>query len=184
MPSTDNETLLLSKKQKKNKKNKLKTTEDEEEVVAEEVTEENGHENGAEAEEASPKKNKKNKKNKAAAKQEEAAVEEEETEAAPVHNDEAAEEEEEEEMQISQGNKKTSEPSTYEMDHSKVNEVVKELNDVNTELIEQFRSVAQKVVKKHSDDPVAPLAAAIAVLAGATKVVTKSLLTQREVCCI
>lgn len=183
MPSTDNETLLLSKKQKKNKKNKLKTTEDEEEVVAEEVTEENGHENGAEAEEASPKKNKKNKKNKAAAKQEEAAVEEEETEAAPVHNDEAAEEEEEE-MQISQGNKKTSEPSTYEMDHSKVNEVVKELNDVNTELIEQFRSVAQKVVKKHSDDPVAPLAAAIAVLAGATKVVTKSLLTQREVCCI
>jgi hypothetical protein len=184
MPSPDNETLLLSKKQKKNKKNKLKTTEDEEEVVAEaeEVTEENGHENGAEAEEASPKKNKKNKKNKAAAKQEEAAVEEEETEAAPVHNDEATEEEEE--MQISQGNKKTSEPSTYEMDHSKVNEVVKELNDVNTELIEQFRSVAQKVVKKHSDDPVAPLAAAIAVLAGATKVVTKSLLTQREVCCI
>ncbi len=183
MPSTDNETLLLSKKQKKNKKNKLKTTEEEEEVVAEEVTEENGHENGAEAEDASPKKNKKNKKNKAAAKQEEAAVEEEETEAAPVHNDEAAEEEEEE-MQISQGNKKTSEPSTYEMDHSKVNEVVKELNDVNTELIEQFRSVAQKVVKKHSDDPVAPLAAAIAVLAGATKVVTKSLLTQREVCFI
>lgn len=67
------------------------------------------------------------------------------------------------------------------MDHSRVNEVVKSLNDVNADLIEQFRATAEKVVKKHNSDPVAPLAAAIAVLSGATKVITNSLLTQREV---
>lgn len=169
MPSTsDNETALLVKKNKKNKKTKVKTEPQEEE------------ENGtveAEVEapvEESPKKNKKNKKQKEV---KEEVVEEEEEVAAPVQNDEA-EEEEEEEMQQSQPK---SQQSNYEMDHSRVNEVVKSLNDVNADLIEQFRATAEKVVKKHNSDPVAPLAAAIAVLSGATKVITNSLLTQREV---
>ena len=99
-------------------------------------------------------------------------------------------------------------------DDSKVNEVVKSLDGVSEELVEQFKNVATKVVKKHGGDSAAPLAAAIAILSGmfvctfhvcdlfgqlfcrqqqkchsyrlvcafvgATKVVTKSLLTQRE----
>ncbi len=54
------------------------------------------------------------------------------------------------------------------------------MNEVSEELVQQFKSVAEKVVKKNKNDPVAPLAAAIAIMSGATKVVTKSVLTQRE----
>jgi hypothetical protein len=67
------------------------------------------------------------------------------------------------------------------VDESKVSEVVKSLGEVAEELIEQFRSHAQKVIKKNKEDPALPLAAAIAILSGATKKVTRSLLTQRDV---
>ncbi len=186
MPSSENETLLMSKKQKKNKTKKLKSLE----VSVDE--EENGHENGNDItedapvadEEVSLKKQKKNKKKKQATEEQaekEVEVEESaEKEETAVQNDEA-DADEEEEMKITSQSKSSSQESTYQMDHSKVNEVVKSLNDVNTELIEQFRATAQKVVKKHNEDPVVPLAAAIAILSGATKVITKSLLTQREV---
>lgn len=190
MPSSENETLLMAKKQKKNKKNKLKSSE----VAAddEENGHENGHENGNDIADEAPaadgevslKKQKKNKKKKQTTEEEEeeAVVEETEKEETAVQNDEA-EDDDDEEMKITSQSKSSSQQSTestYQMDHSKVNEVLKSLNDVNTDLIEQFRATAQKVVKKHNEDPVVPLAAAIAILAGATKVITKSLLTQRE----
>ncbi len=52
------------------------------------------------------------------------------------------------------------------MDESKINEVVKSLEEVSEEFVEQFKGVASKVVKKHGGDPAAPLAAAIAILSG------------------
>lgn len=160
------ETVVLDKKHKKHKKNKNKAVEEEENGNGE-VVEQEEQAAVETQEEETPKKQKKhkNKKNK-----EEEEVEEEP--AAP------AEEEENEDEEMKTHSQKSE--SAYEMDHSKVNEVVQSLNSVNTELIEQFRSTAQKVVKKFNSDPVAPLAAAIAILAGANKVVSKSLLTQRE----
>lgn len=174
MPSTsDNETTLL-KKQKKNKKNKNKEVEDEQNGHAEVEVKQEEEEAAEEPQEETPKKKDKKKKDKK-------HKQEEQEEEQPI-NDEApaAEEDEDEEMKVHSQKSNKSEASNYEMDHSKVNDVVKSLNDVNTDLIEQFRSTAQKVVKKFNSDPVAPLAAAIAILAGANKVSTKSLLTQRD----
>lgn len=104
---------------------------------------------------------KKVKKEKKAKKEPEPVVEEEEVAAAP--------EEEEEEA-----------TSDYQIDQDKVNEVVKQLEDVSKDLINTFRNAASKCVKKHNNDPVVPMAAALAVLTGATKVITTSILTNRE----
>lgn len=70
--------------------------------------------------------------------------------------------------------------SDYQIDHAKVNEIVKQLDEVSKDLINTFRSAAQKCVKKNNNDAIAPMAAALAVLTGATKVITTSILTQRE----
>ena len=117
---------------------------------------------------------KKNKKKNKKQKEEEEQVEE----AAPVE-----EEAEEEEELVVKSNKKASqsESTTVSVDEEKVNKAVKSIEEVSEDLIEQFRTVAQKVLKKTKDDPAAPLAAALVVLTGANKVVTKSILTQREV---
>lgn len=72
------------------------------------------------------------------------------------------------------------ETSDYQIDQEKVNEVVKQLGEVTKDLINTFRSAAQKCVKKHNNDPIVPMAAALAVLTGATKKVTTSILTGRE----
>ena len=107
--------------------------------------------------------------------------EEEQVEEAPAE-EEAAEEEEE---VVIKSNKKASQneesAGTVNVDEEKVNKAVKSIEEVSEELIEQFRTIAQKVLKKTKDDAAAPLAAALAVLTGANKVVTKSILTQREV---
>ena len=65
-------------------------------------------------------------------------------------------------------------------DSAEVAKVAKSLSEVSDELVDQFRPTANKIIKKY-DNPADPLAAAIAILSGATKVVTKSALTQREV---
>jgi len=70
--------------------------------------------------------------------------------------------------------------SDYQIDHAKVNEVVKQLDEVSKDLINTFRAAAQKCVKKNNNDAIIPMAAALAVLTGATKVITTSILTNRE----
>ena len=100
----------------------------------------------------------------------------------PAEEAAPAEEEAEEELVIKSNKKESHGEAKSNVDDEKVNKAVKSIEEVTDELIEQFRSVAQKVLKKTKDDPAAPLAAALAVLTGANKVVTKSLLTQREVC--
>jgi len=154
MPSSDVEV----KKHKKSKKNKqpkeeevVEEQEQEQPAPVEEEQPENGHH------EESPKKKKK--KNKQAP---------------------AAEEVEEEQQQEQAEEQEHENGKSDFADDYKVNEVVKSLNEVSEELVQQFKSVAEKVVKKNKNDPVAPLAAAIAIMSGATKVVTKSVLTQRE----
>ena len=163
MPASENEAVAVAshKKSKKSKKVKLEAVEDED-VVVEEA---NGHdqlkdeikqilEEGVteEDENLMKKKKKKNKK--------------------------AADEEKEEEAENGNGNGKA---ATVDFsDDASVNKAVTSISEVSEELIEQFRSAAQKVVKKNKGDAIAPLAAAIAIMSGATKVVTKSILTQRE----
>lgn len=150
---SDNEVAVKVKKSKKDKKEKKsKPVEEEvEETVVEEV------------EEVS-KKSKKEKKSKKV----KAEPEEEEQEEAAAEP-EAAEEEAEEES-----------TSDYQIDHAAVNEAVKQLEAVSEDLIKTFKSAAQKCVKKHNNDAIVPMAAALAVLSGATKVVTTSILTGRE----
>lgn len=158
-----NDVAVKVKKDKKNKKNKKAETE-EEMAAAPEVAEETEQVAEEEEEVKVTKKDKKSKKQK----EPEPEPEEEEEAAEQEEQEEAAEEEEE------------AAESNYEIDHAKVNEIVKQLDAVSKDLIETFRNAAQKCVKKHSNDPVVPIAAALAVLTGATKVVTKSILTQRE----
>ncbi len=67
------------------------------------------------------------------------------------------------------------------VDEAAVKKAVKQLDEVTSELIEQFKSAAEGVAQKHEDDPIVPIAAALAILSGATKVNPKSVLTQREV---
>jgi len=67
-----------------------------------------------------------------------------------------------------------------EVDESTIEATVKSLAEISPELIEKFHSHAQKILKKNKEDPAAPLAAAIVLLTGANKIITKSLLTQRE----
>lgn len=161
MPSSDAEvaTSVSAKKNKKSKKVKVEVAEPVEEEQPQVVENEEQPEAEAEEQVEEPVKKPKKKKNKTTSESstgaEEAAAAEEEPEANGKSHDTFA-------------------------DDSKVNEVVKSLDGVSEELVEQFKNVATKVVKKHGGDSAAPLAAAIAILSGATKVVTKSLLTQRE----
>lgn len=110
---------------------------------------------------------KKSKKDKKAKKEAEAEPEVEKEEAA------APEEAEEEE---------TNGESDFQIDNDKLNEVVGQLEEVSTDLINTFRKAAQKCVKKNNNDPIVPMAAALAVLTGATKVTksTTSILSGRE----
>ena len=144
-----NDVAVKVKKDKKNKKNKKAETE-EEMSAAPEVAEETEQVAEEEEEVKVTKKDKKSKK------QKEPEPEPEEEEEAPEQEEqeEAAEEEEE------------AAESNYEIDHAKVNEIVKQLDAVSKDLIETFRNAAQKCVKKHSNDPVVPIAAALAVLTG------------------
>jgi len=102
---------------------------------------------------------------------------------AEEHAENGAEEEPEEPIKKKQKKKhvKAQEESQDDdgEDSAQVTKVVKSLSEVDDEFVEQFRSVASKIIKKY-DNPADPLAAAIAILSGATKVVTKSALTQRE----
>lgn len=152
MPASDVE-AVSHKKHKKSKKNKKEV--EEEQVEEPQVAEE---ENGAEEQPA-------------------------EEENGNGHVEEEAQEEEDSfQKKKKKKHSNDSENGGYQaVDDSKVSEVVKSLGDVAEELIEQFKSHAQKVIKKNKEDPAAPLAAAIAILSGATKKVTKSILTQRDV---
>jgi hypothetical protein len=67
-----------------------------------------------------------------------------------------------------------------QIDEEAISKVVKSLAEVSDELIEQFKPTAHKVIKKNNGVAVDPLAAAIAIMSGATRVITKSVLTQRE----
>lgn len=134
----------------------------------------------------SVKKQKKNKKNKE--RKEEEQVEEPQEEVVQEAEEEQVEEEqpkkhkktkkqkeeEEEEQQEAE------EENGYASNDPKVNEIVQSLAEVSNEIIGQFKAVAQKVIKSNSQNALNPLAAAIAILSGATKVVTKSILTGRE----
>merc|ERR1712127_401542 len=137
-------------KVKKDKKSKKSKKEPEE--VVEEVEEE-----------VPVKKSKKEKKEKKAKKEES----EEEAEAQPEAEAEAEEEE-------------TNGESDYQLDQAAVDAAVAQIEDVSKDLINTFKAAAQKCVKKHNNDPVVPFAAALAVMTGATKVITTSILTQRE----
>jgi len=140
------------------------------------------------------KKDKKDKKNKKK-KQEEEEEEEEaaEEEAAPVEaeiDEEEAEEAEEEaeddedDFKAKKGGKKrnggSDEPHEFDMSDPRIEQAVKSLDDVEESLLEQFKSVAQRVLKKHKSDATAPLAAALAVMSGANKRVSKSLLSNKD----
>lgn len=171
MPSHDSE-----KKSKKSKKNKHA---EEEEQQQEEQQQEAQEAEPAVVEE-SPKKKKKKKGKQAEEPVEEENGKEEAQEEAPVAAQE--EEQEQEEELVIKSNKKGANKRPAEsddFDDAQVSKVAKSLEEVTDELVEQFKSAAQKMVKK-SGDSVRPLAAAFAILTGATKVVTKSLLTQRE----
>ena len=52
--------------------------------------------------------------------------------------------------------------------------------EVSAELVEQFKPAAEKLSKKNKGDTMGSLAAALAVMSGATRVITTSILTQRE----
>merc|ERR1712231_1153 len=106
---------------------------------------------------------KKEKKEKKAKKEES----EEEAEAQPEAEAEAEEEE-------------TNGESDYQLDQAAVDAAVAQIEDVSKDLINTFRAAAQKCVKKNNNDAIIPMAAALAVLTGATKVITTSILTNRE----
>ncbi len=137
-------------KDKKNKKVKQ-----EEEEVAEEVVEET-----VEEVEAPVKKSKKDKKAK--------------KEPEPEAEEEAAEEEAEEEAEEAANG-----DAEYQIDQEAVNTAVKQLQEVSSDLVNTFRKAAQSCVKKF-EEPVNAVAAALAVMTGATKVITTSILTNRE----
>merc|ERR1712127_439159 len=67
-----------------------------------------------------------------------------------------------------------------EVDPSKVASVVQEIGTVPADVLDQFKKTAGDVLAKSKSDPAAPLAAALAILTGANKVITHSPLTQRE----
>lgn len=101
-------------------------------------------------------------------------------EAEPEPEPEEAEPEAEPEAEAEEAEEEANGESDYQIDHEKVNEVVKQLSEVSPDLINTFRNAAQKCIKKHNNDAVTPVAAALAVMSGATKVITTSILTQRE----
>jgi len=101
-------------------------------------------------------------------------------EAEPEPEPEEAEPEAEPEADAEEAEEEANGESDYQIDHEKVNEVVKQLSEVSPDLINTFRNAAQKCIKKHNNDAVTPVAAALAVMSGATKVITTSILTQRE----
>ena len=134
----------------------------------------------------SVKKQKKNKKNKE--KQEEEHVEEQHEEVAQEAEEEQVEEEQPKKQKKVKKQKEEEPAQQQEVEEEngnssndpKVNEIVNWLAEVSNDIIGQFKAVAQKVIKSNSQNAVNPLAAAIAILSGATRVVTKSLLTGRE----
>lgn len=135
----------------------------------------------------SVKKLKKNKKNKE--KKEEEQVEEQQEEVAQEAEEEQVEEEQPKKHKKTKKQKEEEEEQQQQEDEEengnisndpKVNEIVKSLAEVSNDIIGQFKAVAQKVIKSNSQNAINPLAAAIAILSGATKVVTKSVLTGRE----
>lgn len=159
------------------KKNKKQKKEEEEEHVANEQQELDETENVAQdSVDESPKKKKKKSKNKEAKQELEENQEE---------NGEPAEDEEEEESElVIKSNKKRShsesENGVSQVDDPKLNKALRELEGISDELIEQFRSSAENLTKKHKNDSIRPLAAALVCLTGAHKVAPISLLTQRE----
>jgi flagellum-specific peptidoglycan hydrolase FlgJ len=114
------------------------------------------------------------------------AAEEDEEPADEEEAQKPAEEEAEEEEELVVHNKKGKkrghdEESNGNADEANIKKVLKQLNEVSEEFITQFKGTAQEVATKHKSDPLVPLAAAIAILTGATKVNPKSILTDREV---
>jgi len=66
------------------------------------------------------------------------------------------------------------------VDEESINKAVKQIQEVSEEILAQFKTHADKLAKKNKGDAVSSLAAAIAVMSGATRVITKSILTERE----
>ncbi|RNA29705.1 nucleolar RNA helicase 2-like [Brachionus plicatilis] len=170
---------------KKNKKQKRE--EEEEEQVANEQQEQEEPEQAAEEPvEESPKKKKKKSKNKAA-KQEVQPESDQEAKEEPAEQAENGQEEEEDEEDaelVIKSNKKRShsesENGVSHVDNAKLDKALKEIQGISDELVEQFRSSAENLAKKHKNDSIRPLAAALVCLTGAHKVTPVSLLTQRE----
>lgn len=166
MPTSENEAVaaISAKKDKKNKKKAKK--------VAEEVEEEEEATPAPAVEESPKKKSKKEKKAKKAAEPEpepeaeaEAEVEEAEAEA---------------EAETPPAPAPSKDVAYQEVDPSKVASVVQEIGTVPADVLDQFKKTAGDVLAKSKSDPAAPLAAALAILTGANKVITHSPLTQRE----
>jgi hypothetical protein len=103
----------------------------------------------------------------------------------PANEEEAQQAEPEEELVVhnkkGNGKKRARDEEDGAVDEDAVKKAVKQLNEVSSEHIEQFKSAAETVAQKHKSDPIVPLAAALAILSGATKVNPKSVLTDREV---
>lgn len=70
--------------------------------------------------------------------------------------------------------------SDYEVNHDQVKGIIDQLSGIESDLVSAFRSSASKAAKSVGNDATAALAAALALLAGANKKSTKSILTQRE----
>lgn len=66
------------------------------------------------------------------------------------------------------------------VDDESIQKVVKQIQEVSDEIVAQFKTHAEKLAKKNKGDATASLAAAIAVMSGATRVITTSILTGRE----
>merc|ERR1712127_477523 len=127
---------------------------------------------------------KKDKKSKKSKKEPEEVVEEVEEEV-PVKKSKKEKKEkkakkEEPEAEAEAEEEETNGESDYQLDQAAVDAAVAQIEDVSKDLINTFKAAAQKCVKKHNNDPVVPFAAALAVMTGATKVITTSILTQRE----
>lgn len=70
--------------------------------------------------------------------------------------------------------------SDYEVNHDQVKGIIDQLTGIESDLVSAFRSSAIKAAKSAGNDATSALAAALALLTGANKKSTKSILTQRD----
>jgi len=85
-------------------------------------------------------------------------------------------EEEEEEPIVKKSKKSKKEPEPqeeengaseeYQVDHEQVAGIIQQLSEIENNLVQAFKSSAQKAAKAHSNDATAALSAALALLAG------------------